>query len=41
LAADSDSNKLGVEKCSKESNETMQLQWPKSINREIKSKGQD
>jgi len=41
LAADSDSNKLGVEKCSKGSNERMKVQWLKSINRERGSEEQD
>jgi hypothetical protein len=36
-----DSNKRGVDKCNEESNETMQVQWLKSINRERRSKEQD
>jgi hypothetical protein len=41
LDGDSDSNKRGVQKYNEESNETMQVQWLKTINRERRSKEQD
>jgi hypothetical protein len=41
LVGESDPNKRGVEKYNEERNETMQVKWLKTINRERRSKEQD